>query len=136
MVSLTACNESKTINLYNNLQSTTDDNLIVRYELAYEFAASSPVTLSFYLCFTNKNPKPFKLTSKSVGIVYRERDKAEYKAHNDYDWYITLECDVEEKVNFNASLPTKTSSENYYFVFKYNSTELIYHFYDLPSSNN
>ena len=140
LIWLTGCNDSKTVHLYKDNNSYIDDDLTIRFEQTPQSEFLSGGTLYFEIYFISSNPKPVSLKTKAKNVkIYRELNGAEYSVNTNqlmpYD-RIDLQCDIEKSVFLYADLPTLASTEKYYLNFDYNSTKLIYHFYNQPAAQN
>ncbi len=133
MIALSSCSGGK-ISLYLDSEPVIWGKVSIRISNVYEvtyLSQEANVTLSFI----SSDPKPVTLKFKNWKI-YREKDKAEYPASciTAAIGEMTLNCDIERTITFEAKLPTSIKEDNYKLIINFTSKSLTCYLYDKPSN--
>lgn len=134
---LASCSE-KEIVLYRDSEPVQDSDVSIKIDSIFERDIFSSYSQDIYITFVSSNPKPVALKFKDWKI-YREKDDAEYSAGCitlAFGGELKLECEVEKKVYFSASLPSSIKEEKYKLVTHFDSKTLVCHLYDYLEQSN
>ena len=118
-------------NLYSDKECFKDDKLEFNFHDIEEYHQGDTYLTYVSMDLVSRDTKPVEVKLDSLKMI-RESNNAEYAVSGYYQSKFTLECDIKKTIKFSSTIPTSYKTDNCRLEFKYNSKDLIYHFYEMP----